>query len=76
MLEQVREAVRRGFHRYTVHAQGQMAKRRILDLEVRQAILGTVAEVIEDYPTDKYGPMLDLWGHECRTGLARPSKPR
>ena len=62
MLDQVREAIRRGAHRYTVHAQGQMAKRRILDGEVRETIMGSQGEVIEDYPTDKYGPSCLIYG--------------
>ncbi len=62
MLEQVRDAIRRGSHRYTVHAQGQMAKRHIMDVEVREAIIGPEAEVIEDYPTDKYGPSCLIYG--------------
>ncbi len=39
-----------------------MARRRILDAEVRQAILSAEAEVIEDYPTDKYGPSCLIYG--------------
>lgn len=62
MLERVQEAVRRGAHRYTVHAQAQMAKRRVLDLEVREAILGPAAEMVEDYPADKYGPSCLIYG--------------
>lgn len=62
MLEQTQEAIRRAVHRYTVHAQGQMAKRRILDSEVRETVLGAEAEVIEEYPSDKYGPSCLIYG--------------
>ncbi len=62
MLEQAREVVSRGAHRTTVHAQSRMAERRILDDEVREVILGSVAEVIEEYPTDKYSPSCLIYG--------------
>ncbi len=39
-----------------------MAERRILELEVREAILGPEAEVIEDYPKDKYDPSCLIYG--------------
>jgi len=41
---------------YTIHAQEQMAIRHILDHEIRQTILGQNAEIIEQYPEDKYSP--------------------
>jgi len=47
---------------YTVHAQEQMAGRRILDAEVREIILGTQAEIIEQYPEDKYSPSCLICG--------------
>ena len=62
MLEQTQEAIRRAVHRYTVHVQGQMAKRRILDSEVRETVLSAEAEVIEEYPSDKYGPSCLIYG--------------
>jgi hypothetical protein len=39
-----------------------MAERRILALEVCEAILGGAAEAIEEYPTDKYGPSCLIYG--------------
>ncbi len=39
-----------------------MAYRRITDFEVRQALLGSAAEVIEEYPTDKYSPSCLIYG--------------
>ena len=47
---------------YTVHAQEQMAIRRILDVEIREAILGQNAEIIEQYPEDKYSPSCLIYG--------------
>ena len=62
MLKEVRGFIARGIHRYTLHAQSRMADRRIIDVEVREVILGPAAEVIEDYPTDKYGPSCLIYG--------------
>lgn len=62
MLEAIRAVVRRGDHRYTVHAQGRMAQRRITDQEVQEIILTPAAEVIEEYPTDKYSPSCLIYG--------------
>ena len=62
MLEAIRTVVRRAEHRYTVHAQGRMAQRRITDQEVQDVLLCTEAEVIEEYPTDKYSPSCLIYG--------------
>jgi hypothetical protein len=62
MLEEVRIAVRRQEHRYTLHAQERMAQRRITDQEVVQVILCAEAEVIEEYLTDKYSPSCLIYG--------------
>lgn len=66
MLEAIRLAVQRGDHRYTVHAQGRMALRRITDQEVQQAILSPGAEVIEEYLIDKYSPSYLIYGVTAR----------
>lgn len=68
MLEQLRDAILRGDYRFTVHAQARMAERRILDVEVREAVLSPQAELIEEYPTDKYGPSCLIYGV---TGVGR-----
>ena len=47
---------------YTVHAQEQMALRHVRDLEIREAILGNRAEIIEQYPEDKYSPSCLIYG--------------
>jgi hypothetical protein len=39
-----------------------MAQRRITDQEVRQVILCAEAEVLEEYPTDKYSPSCLMYG--------------
>ncbi len=62
MLEGIRVVVQRGEHCYTVHAQWRMAQRRITDHEVQHVLLGPDAEVIEEYPTDKYSPSCLIYG--------------
>jgi hypothetical protein len=62
MLEDIRIAVRQQEHRYTLHAQARMAQRRITDQEVMQVIWCAEAEVIEQYPTDKYSPSCLIYG--------------
>lgn len=52
---------------FTDHAVRQMAKRGILDDEVRETILD--GEIIEEYPDDKYGPSCLIFG---KTLQARP----
>jgi hypothetical protein len=52
---------------FTEHAIRQMAKRDIMDGEVREAILS--GDIIEEYPEDKYGPSCLIYG--C-TQHARP----
>ena len=47
---------------YTAHAQEQMAMRRIRDAEVREVISGKDAEIIEQYPEDKYSPSCLIYG--------------
>jgi hypothetical protein len=39
-----------------------MAQRRITDQEVQHVLLGAEAEVIEEYPTDKYSPSCLIYG--------------
>ena len=53
--------VRQPFY-YTIHAQEQMAIRRIRDVEIREVILGKLAEIIEQYPEDKYSPSCLIYG--------------
>jgi hypothetical protein len=43
-----------------------MARRRVTDEEVRQALLGPGAEVIEEYLADKYSPTCLIFGMTVR----------
>ena len=62
ILQAIRDAIQKGAHRYTVHAQMQMAERHVTDSEVVETISGEDAEVIEDYPEDKYSPSCLIYG--------------
>ena len=62
ILGSIRTAVQRGEHRYTLHAQTQMAVRHVTGSEIVEALLGKAAEIIEDYPDDKYSPSCLIYG--------------
>ncbi len=57
----IQTAVQQGLWFFTDHAVRQMAKRDIMDDEVREAILN--GEIIEEYPEDKYGPSCLIFGN-------------
>ena len=67
MVESIRAKFGSGKYEYSRHAVDQMIWRGILEREVQEAIAS--AEVIEDYPNDKYGPSCLLLG-TTRTGRA------
>ena len=59
-LDQLRERLAGGQYRVTDHALGRVVERNISAEMIRQA--GAAAQVIEDYPHDKYGPSCLLLG--------------
>ena len=61
-LDALRDVIAQRLLYYTTHAQEQMAARRILDVEIREIILGQNAEIIEQYPEDKYSPSCLIYG--------------
>jgi len=61
-LDDLRKIFKAEQHYYTVHAQEQMALRHLRNLEVRDVILGKSAEIIEQYPEDKYSPSCLVYG--------------
>jgi len=67
MIELIRERFRRMEYEYSLHALDQSIQRRISTNEVEEAI--EAGEVIESYPSDKYGPSCLVFG---RTATARP----
>lgn len=66
-LDAIKARFQRGELEFTQHAVDQTLLRRITVQELREAV--EVAEVIEEYPTDKYGPSCLLLGF---TAAARP----
>lgn len=54
LVEQIRVKVMAGEFEFTRHALDQSILRRIIVKDMREAIQN--AEVIENYPDDKYGP--------------------
>ena len=55
MIESVKERVESGEYRLTVHA-----FERCVERNISSVILS--AEIIEQYPEDKYGPSCLMWG--------------
>jgi hypothetical protein len=67
LANEIRDRVAAGHFEFSQHATDQTIVRRISVAEVRSAIRS--AEVIEDYPNDKYGPSCLLYG---TTSAGRP----
>ena len=59
-MEKIKEQVRVGNFRFTTHGLERCIERQISPAEVKAAILS--GEIIEDYPTDKYGPSCLIHG--------------
>jgi hypothetical protein len=59
-LEQVRDQLTKGEFEFSHHAFMRAVERNISDIEICEA--GLKAEVIEDYPNDKYSPSCLLLG--------------
>ena len=60
LLEEIRAKFARDEFEFSKHATDQSILREISVSEIREAI--TKAEIIEDYPDDKYGPSCLLLG--------------
>jgi hypothetical protein len=61
MISEIREKIAAGEFEFSRHAVGQSILRRISVRELREAMVK--AELIEDYPNDKYGPSCLLLGY-------------
>ena len=59
-IADVRKAFVENKFRYTKHGTEQRINRRITGEDIKQAIL--TGEIIENYPTDKYGPSYLVYG--------------
>ena len=66
-LEDIRRQLAEGEFEFSRHAFRRAVERNISEQEIREA--GTQAEIIEDYPEDKYSPSTLLLGF---TAAGRP----
>lgn len=67
LIEEIRKKFARGEFEFSQHAVDQTILRRIRVQEIREAIAS--GEVIEDHPSDKYGPSCLILGF---TSAGRP----
>ena len=67
LIQAIRDKIASGDFEFSQHALDQSILRRVSVQELREAI--AVGEVIEDYPSDKYGPSCLILGF---TGVGRP----
>ena len=78
MIEEIRQRIALGQFEFSLHATNQSIARKIPVSEIREMILA--AEIIEDYPDDKYGPSLLLLGftkagRPLHLHLSTPARP-
>jgi hypothetical protein len=64
MIEQIRAKISENAFEFTRHATDQSILRKITISEVREAIQN--AQIIEDYPDDKYGPSCLILGYTLK----------
>ncbi len=64
MIEQIRAKISENAFEFTRHAADQSILRKITISEVREAIQN--AQIIEDYPDDKYGPSCLVLGYTLK----------
>ena len=60
MIDEIRAKIAAGLFEFSKHAVDQSLVRRISIRELREAI--EAGEIIEDYPSDKYGPSYLIFG--------------
>lgn len=60
LIDEIREKIAQDAFEFSKHAVDQTILRNILVKEIRAAV--QIAEIIEDYPDDKYGPSCLLLG--------------
>jgi len=59
-IENIRKNIRAGNYRLTIHAFERCVEREISPEEAKYVILN--GEIIEEYPSDKYGPSCLIFG--------------
>jgi hypothetical protein len=60
MIEEIKAKFRSGKYEYSLHAVDQSVLKGITRREIEEAVVS--GEIIEDYPTDKYGPSCLILG--------------
>ena len=78
MIDDIRDKITRGQFEFSQHAVDQSIVRHICVQELREA--SAVGEVIEDYPTDKYGSSCLVFGvtlahRPLHSQCSYPSRP-
>src|ERR1700683_3747215 len=78
LIDEIREKFNRDEFEFSRHAVDQTIRRKITVAELRQAI--DTGELIEDYPSDKYGPSCLIFGNTKTTRplhaqCSYPSRP-
>jgi hypothetical protein len=78
LIADIQDKVAAGDFEFSKHALDQSIRRAISVQELREAIVS--AEVIEDYPQDKYGPSCLLLGFTAKgrplhLQVSHPSRP-
>ena len=78
MIEEIRQKIRQDQFELAQHAVDQSIIRHISLVEMREAIDN--GEIIEDYPTDKYGPSCLIFGMTLKSRplhvqCSYPSRP-
>ena len=69
LLEGIKTQVRVKDYRFTLHAGDRITLRQISVRDIEQVLLGTVSEIIEDYPADPRGSSCLVFGF---TAYGRP----
>ena len=73
-INSIREAIKQGKYCFTIHAFERCIERNISPNEVKEAILN--GDIIEYYPQDKYGPIIQRHGITIiRSGGRRDEMP-
>lgn len=67
MIDEIRRRFRELQYEYSLHAVDQSILKRITRREIEEAV--ACGDIIEEYPTDKYGPSCLVFG---TTRLGRP----
>ena len=64
MIQRIREKFRALHYEYALHTVDQSILKNISRREIEEAVAS--GEIIEDYPTDKYGPSCLIFGLTVR----------